>query len=98
MLANLAAVAANYRRAGIPNFVLAYFVRTAHEVHAIEQALGASVTVVRLIADLPVIQQRLAGDVTTGRGDDMRAGQPRSQRTKESASSMWRSATTGPSR
>jgi hypothetical protein len=29
--------------------------------------------VVRLIADLPVIQQRLAGDVTTGRGDDMRA-------------------------
>jgi hypothetical protein len=29
--------------------------------------------VVRLIADLPVIQQRLAGDVTTGRRDDMRA-------------------------
>jgi energy-coupling factor transporter ATP-binding protein EcfA2 len=73
MLANLAAVAANYRRAGIPNFVLAYFVRTAAEVHAIEQALGASVKVVPLIADLPVIQQRLAGDVTTGRGDDMRA-------------------------
>jgi hypothetical protein len=53
--------------------VLAYFVRTAAEVQAIEQALGASVTVVRLIADLPVIQQRLAGDVTTGRGADMRA-------------------------
>jgi adenylylsulfate kinase len=73
MLANLAAVAANYRRAGIANIVLAYFVRTAAEVQAIEQALGASVTVVRLIADLPVIQQRLAGDVTTGRGADMRA-------------------------
>ena len=73
MLANLAAVAANYRRAGIRNFVLAYFVRTAAEVQAIGQALGGSVKVVRLIADLPVIQQRLAGDVTTGRGDDMRA-------------------------
>jgi hypothetical protein len=35
--------------------------------------LGAPVKVVRLIADLPVVQQRLAGDVTTGRRDDMRA-------------------------
>lgn len=73
MLANLAAVSANYRRAGISNFVLAYFVRTAAEVNAIELALGASVRVVRLVADLPVIQQRLVGDVTTGRLDDMRA-------------------------
>jgi energy-coupling factor transporter ATP-binding protein EcfA2 len=73
MLANLAAVAANYRRAGIPNFVLAYFVRSAGEVDAIEQALGASITVVRLIADLPVIERRLAGDVTRGHRDDLRA-------------------------
>lgn len=98
MLANLAAVAANCRRAGIPNFLLAYFVRKAAEVHAIEQALGASVTVVRLIADLPVIPRSdwLAISPPAAVMTCMRR-QPRSQRAKESASSMWSSATTGPS-
>ena len=40
MLMNLAAVAANYRRAGIRFFVLAYFVRSPGEVQRVQEALG----------------------------------------------------------
>ena len=40
MLENLAAVAANYRRAGIRLFVLAYFVRSPGEVRGMREALG----------------------------------------------------------
>jgi hypothetical protein len=70
---NLAAVAANYRRAGIRRFVLAYFARDPGEVQGVQQALGLPLRVVRLIVPLPVIEQRLAGDVTSGRRDDLRA-------------------------
>ena len=72
MLANLAAVAANYRRAGIRLFVLAYFVRSAGEVQGVQEALGLPLRVVRLTAGLPDIGQRLANDVTSGRRDDLR--------------------------
>lgn len=70
---NLAAVAANYRQAGIRLFVLAYLVRSRGEVRGVRDALGLPVRVVRLTVPLPVIQQRLAGDVTSGRRDDLRA-------------------------
>ncbi len=40
MLQNLAVVAANYRRAGIRLFVLAYFVRSPSEVHGVRKASG----------------------------------------------------------
>jgi hypothetical protein len=73
MLANLAAVAANYRQAGIRLFVLAYFVRSAGEVQSVQEALGLPLRVVRLTAGLPDIEQRLAADVTSGRRDDLRA-------------------------
>ncbi len=59
MLQNLAAVAANYRRAGIRLFVLAYFVRSPGEVAGVREAL-------------PDIERRLAGDVISGRRDDLR--------------------------
>jgi len=72
MLQNLAAVAANYRRAGIGLFVLAYFVRSAGEVRGVREAVGLPVRVVRLTVPLPVIERRLAGDVTSGRRDDLR--------------------------
>ena len=72
MLENLAAVAANYLRAGIRLFVLAYFVRSADEVAAVRKALGLPLRVARLIVSLPDIEQRLAGDVTSGRRDDLR--------------------------
>lgn len=72
LLQNLAAVAANYRRAGIRFFVLAYFVRSLGEVQDIQAALGLPLRVVRLTVQLPDIERRLAGDVTSGRRDDLR--------------------------
>jgi adenylylsulfate kinase-like enzyme len=72
MLQNLAAVAANYRRAGIGLFVLAYFVRSPREVQRVREALRVPLRVVRLIVPLPDIERRLAGDVTSGRRDDLR--------------------------
>jgi hypothetical protein len=72
MLQNLAAVAANYRGAGIRLFVLAYFVRGAGEVADVQEALGLPLRVVRLEVPLPDIERRLAGDVTSGRRDDLR--------------------------
>jgi tRNA uridine 5-carbamoylmethylation protein Kti12 len=69
---NLAAVTTNYRRAGIKLFVLADFVRSPAEVHAIRQALGLPLKVARLTVPLAVIEQRLASDVTSARRDDLR--------------------------
>jgi adenylylsulfate kinase-like enzyme len=45
MLQNLAAVAANYRRAGVRLFVLAYFVRSPGEVQGARPARSASAVV-----------------------------------------------------
>ena len=73
MLENLAAVAANYRRAGIRLFVLAYFVRNAGEVQGVREALGLPLPVARLTVRLPEIERRLADNVTSGRRDDLRA-------------------------
>jgi hypothetical protein len=73
MRRNLAAVMANYRRAGIRLFVLAYFIRSRDEVRGAREVLGLPLRVVRLTVPLPVIGQRLAGDVTSGRRGDLRA-------------------------
>jgi hypothetical protein len=66
-------VAANYQRAGIRLFVLAYFVRSLGEVQDVREALGLPLRVIRLTVPLPVIERRLAGDVTSGRRDDLLA-------------------------
>jgi adenylylsulfate kinase len=73
LLQNMAAVAANYRRAGIRLFVLAYFVRSLSEVSGVREVLGLPLRVVRLEVPLLDIERRLAGDVTSGRHDDLRA-------------------------
>ena len=72
MRQNLAAVTTNYRRAGIGLFVLAYLVRSAAEVQTIRAALNLPLKIVRLTVPLDAIEQRLAGDVTSGRRDDLR--------------------------
>ncbi len=72
MRQNLAAATPNYRRLGISLFVLAYFVRSAAEVQAVREALGLPLRVARLTVPLAAIELRLAGDVTSGRGDDLR--------------------------
>jgi hypothetical protein len=73
MLENLAAVTLNYRRAGIRFFVLAYFVRSHAEAQEVQAAFGSPLRVVRLTVPLPVIERRLAHDVTSGRRDDLRS-------------------------
>jgi hypothetical protein len=72
MLQNLTVVAANYQRAGIRFFVLAYFVRSPGEVQGVRKALGLPLRVARLTIPLSDIEQRLASDVTSGRRDDLR--------------------------
>ena len=72
MLQNLSAVAANYRRAGIRLFVLAYFVRSPGEMAGVRKALGMPLRVARLVVPLRDIERRLASDVTSGRRDDLR--------------------------
>jgi hypothetical protein len=69
MLQNLAAVAANYRRAGIRLSVHALFIRNPGEVAGIREAVGLPLPVARLTVTLPVIEQRLSGNVTSGRRD-----------------------------
>ena len=69
---NLTAIAPNYRRLGVTLFVLAYFVRSAAEVQAISKAMSVPLKVARLAVPLAVIELRLAGDVTSGRRDDLR--------------------------
>jgi adenylylsulfate kinase len=72
MLRNLAAVASNYREAGISVFVLAFFVRDHDALRGIREAVGVPLRVVRLSVPLPDIAQRLAADVTTERQEDLR--------------------------
>jgi energy-coupling factor transporter ATP-binding protein EcfA2 len=72
LVQNLAAVSANYQRAGIRLFVLAYFARSLPEVQGVREALGLPLRVVRLTVALPDIERRLAGEVTSGRRDDLR--------------------------
>lgn len=72
MLRNLAAVAPNYRDAGIGVFVVAYFIRDLNALHSVREALGVPLRVVRLSVSLQDIERRLARDVTSGRGDDLR--------------------------
>jgi hypothetical protein len=72
MLRNLAAVAPNYRDAGIGVFVVAYFVRDLNALRSVREALGIPLRVVRLSVSWPDIERRLAGDVTSGRHDDLR--------------------------
>jgi hypothetical protein len=72
MLRNLAAVAPNYRDAGIGVFVVAYFLRDLNALRSVREALGVPLRVVRLSVSLQDIERRLASDVTSGRRDDLR--------------------------
>ena len=73
MLRNLAAVASNYRDAGIGTFVLAWFVPDHGALRRVRESAGVPLRVVRLSVPLPDIERRLAVDVTTERRDNLRA-------------------------
>ena len=72
MLRNVAAVASNYRDAGINTFVLAWFVRDHGTLRRVREAAGVPLRVVRLSVPLSDIERRLSVDVTTERQDDLR--------------------------
>ena len=70
-LANLAAVVANYRDAGVIHFVLAGAVRDREEVGELEAAAGIPLHVVRLVVSREQIDHRLKNDPTSGRHADL---------------------------
>jgi hypothetical protein len=72
LLANLGAVAGNFREAGVRLLVLAYSVSGAAELSELRATLGIPVKVVRLTLPLAEITRRLASSVTAGRQDDLR--------------------------
>ena len=72
MLRNLAAVASNYRDAGVNTFVLAWFVRDHGALRRVREAAGVPLRVVRLSVPLSDIERRLAVDVTAERQDNLR--------------------------
>ncbi len=49
-----------------------YFIRDRHSLHAVREATGVPLRVVRLSVPLRDIEQRLAADMTSGRRDDLR--------------------------
>jgi adenylylsulfate kinase len=75
MLRNVAAVAANYREAGVGTFVVAWFVRDRAALRSVQEAVGVPLRVVRLTVPLEGIRQRLATDPTAGRADDLRSAE-----------------------
>jgi len=70
-LANLAAVVANYREAGVVHFVLAGAVRDREEVRELEAAAGLPLRVVRLVVSREQVDHRLKNDPTSGRHGDL---------------------------
>ena len=53
--------------------MLAWFARDASELQAVRDAAGLPLRVAQLTVPLADIEHRLAGDVTAGRRDDLRA-------------------------
>ena len=72
MLANLAPLVSNYRRAGVRRFVLARWIRTADEVDSLRRTLAMPLHVVGLTVPFDEIERRLRSDVTAARADDLR--------------------------
>ncbi len=68
---NLAALAANYREAGVERFVLAGSVADAVTLDAIRAAIAVPMLVVRLTSPLAIIEERLGSSPTSGRADDL---------------------------
>ena len=71
MLRNLAALASNYRAAGVSTFVVAGLIRNHAALRGVREAVGVPLPVVRLTVPLADIEQRLAADVTSGRRGDL---------------------------
>jgi chloramphenicol 3-O-phosphotransferase len=71
LVSNLRAVVANYRRAGVRLFVLAYAVADLATVDAIRSVMAMPVWLVRLTVPQATIEERLGGSPVRGRADDL---------------------------
>jgi hypothetical protein len=71
MLANLAALIANFHAAGMTRFVLAGLLTGADERERLRATLGMPLRVVRLTVPIEEIERRLAPDPTSGRAGDL---------------------------
>jgi hypothetical protein len=97
MVQNLAAVTANFRRAGIRFFVLAYFVRSHGEVQGVRQALGLPLRVVGLTVRCPTSSGGSPAMLPAVAAMTCARQHHRSRPGKGPASRIPRSATTVPS-
>ena len=97
MVQNLADVAANYRRAGIRLFVLAYFVRSPGEVGEVRKALGLPLRVARLTLGCRRSNSGWAAMSPAAAATTCGQRRNRSRPPRERASRTWSSATTVPS-
>ena len=70
-LRNLAAVASNYRGAGVMRLVLAGAVRDREQLMELEAAIGVPLRVVRLVVSSEEITRRLESHPTVGRLGDL---------------------------
>ena len=71
MLANLAAVVANFRAAGMTRFLLAGSFNERSEVDDVAATLECRLRVVRLTVPIDEIARRLATSTTSGRREDL---------------------------
>jgi adenylylsulfate kinase-like enzyme len=67
LLANLAAVAGNYRSAGVTRLAMAGFFESAADVERLRSVLAMPLATVRLEVPLTVVEQRLSAEGTTER-------------------------------
>ena len=75
MLRNLSALVENYRGVGVRRFVLAVALSKPSQVDGLRAALAMPLTVVGLRVPAAEIRRRLAGDLTSGRADDLRVAE-----------------------
>jgi hypothetical protein len=71
LLANLAAVLANYRDAGMTRYLLAGAFDTQGQLEGLRRVLDMPMRVVRLTVPMETIERRLRADPTSGRQDDL---------------------------
>jgi adenylylsulfate kinase-like enzyme len=71
MLANLSALVANFRAAGMSRFVLAGLLTSVDERERLRETLGMPMRVIRLAVPIEEIERRLSPDPTSGRAGDL---------------------------
>jgi hypothetical protein len=75
MLRNLTTLVDNYRGVGVRRFLLAGSLSSRSQLDSLCSTLDMPVTVVWLSVSADEVRRRLAGDLTSGRADDLRVAE-----------------------